>query len=40
MEGGLPKGILGVPLEERSNGRGMDSLSGAAPGGKEWEAGF
>jgi hypothetical protein len=39
MGGGILKGILGVPLKGGSNGRGMDSLSGAAPGGKEWEAG-
>jgi hypothetical protein len=36
--GGLIKGILGVPLGGRSV-RKMDSFTGAAPGGKEWEAG-
>jgi hypothetical protein len=38
MGGGLLNRILGVPLRGR-NGRGINSLSGAAPGGKEWEAG-
>jgi hypothetical protein len=32
MGGGLLKGILGVPLRE-SYRRGINSLSGAAPGG-------